>query len=289
MDDHEDLYGESLGSVIGNINTPRQVPAEHASHNAGVLQGSNGRGSDIDIESGSSSESDSDIEVIIAPANGQRAEPPSTKSQPYAGVRISKTGASNSIGNVPNRVLPVAKLPEVDIDAVAEMDGKSILGIDLEGLQDKPWRLPGADITDYFNYGFDEFTWTAYCQKQTRIRQDFAPDKVMQGMIGAMDNSMMNPMNTGLMMPPMDPGMMQQFYGSMPIDFLPGPTTDFGSSVAQNHSIRHPSAPREHSNVFSGVNQIMEHKDRDDITIPRGPSQARHLHRSRAGLPAQRW
>src|SRR5437588_9752204 len=25
----------------------------------------------------------------------------------------------------------------------------------------KPWRKPGADVTDYFNYGFDEFTSTA--------------------------------------------------------------------------------------------------------------------------------
>ena len=28
----------------------------------------------------------------------------------------------------------------------------------------------GADITDYFNYGFTEETWAAYCSRQKRIR-----------------------------------------------------------------------------------------------------------------------
>lgn len=39
----------------------------------------------------------------------------------------------------------------------------------------KPWRLPGSDQSDYFNYGFDEFTWASYV-----IRQ--------QGMAKTLDN-----------------------------------------------------------------------------------------------------
>lgn len=27
----------------------------------------------------------------------------------------------------------------------------------------KPWRYPGADLTDYFNFGFDEDSWKQYC------------------------------------------------------------------------------------------------------------------------------
>lgn len=37
-------------------------------------------------------------------------------------------------------------------------------------MEDKPWRKPGADITDYFNYGFNEDTWRAYCERQKRMR-----------------------------------------------------------------------------------------------------------------------
>jgi hypothetical protein len=39
--------------------------------------------------------------------------------------------------------------------------------------------MVGADVTDYFNYGFDEFTWTAYCSKQTNLRNEFNPAKIM--------------------------------------------------------------------------------------------------------------
>jgi len=66
---------------------------------------------------------------------------------------------------------------------------------------DKPWRKPGADVTDYFNYGFDEFTWTAYCQKQEGLREEFSPQKMMEQMM------MMSGMGMG-MMPGMDPSQM---------------------------------------------------------------------------------
>ena len=31
--------------------------------------------------------------------------------------------------------------------------------IDIDQLPDKPWRKPEVDMTDYFNYGFNEDTW----------------------------------------------------------------------------------------------------------------------------------
>ena len=42
---------------------------------------------------------------------------------------------------------------------------------------DKPWRRPGTDITDYFNYGFDEFTWASYCLKQETLRKEVSDTK----------------------------------------------------------------------------------------------------------------
>jgi pre-mRNA 3'-end-processing factor FIP1 len=41
---------------------------------------------------------------------------------------------------------------------------------------EKPWRKPGTDISDYFNYGFDEFTWALYAAKQESIRGEFGAD-----------------------------------------------------------------------------------------------------------------
>lgn len=45
---------------------------------------------------------------------------------------------------------------------------------------DKPWRRPGTDISDYFNYGFDEFTWALYASKQETLRSEYNQDKVAQ-------------------------------------------------------------------------------------------------------------
>jgi pre-mRNA 3'-end-processing factor FIP1 len=45
---------------------------------------------------------------------------------------------------------------------------------------DKPWRRPGTDISDYFNYGFDEFTWALYASKQESLRSEYSQDKVAQ-------------------------------------------------------------------------------------------------------------
>lgn len=59
----------------------------------------------------------------------------------------------------------------IDLDAVGQFNGQSIYDINLDTLEDKPWRKPGADVTDYFNYGFNEDTWRVYCDRQRKIRQ----------------------------------------------------------------------------------------------------------------------
>ena len=68
---------------------------------------------------------------------------------------------------------------------------------------DKPWRRPGTDITDYFNYGFDEFTWALYASKQDSLRSEYSQEKV------ALNNKkMMEDLNMMMMggMPGMMPG-----------------------------------------------------------------------------------
>jgi pre-mRNA 3'-end-processing factor FIP1 len=54
--------------------------------------------------------------------------------------------------------------------------GKPILSTDFDAdfptESSKPWRKPGSDITDYFNYGFDEFTWASYCLKQQQMPKE---------------------------------------------------------------------------------------------------------------------
>ncbi|CCG81227.1 Pre-mRNA polyadenylation factor fip1 [Taphrina deformans PYCC 5710] len=234
-------------------------------------------------DEGSEEESDSDVEFVITTKSGQRAEAPAAKAQPYAAIKIQKPGTTTTATPAAKKE-PIAKLPDVDVDAIAEMDGKSILEIDLETLENKPWRQPGADITEYFNYGFDEFTWAAYCQKQTSLREDYTPNKVMQGMMGAMDPTMMGPMGGAMMMPPMDPNMMQQMYGGMPMDFMQGPGAGF------------PAPPMPQQNQYNrrqdGNSPMPDQYQREDsaasmANVPKGPAQSRGNYRPRGG--GNRW
>ncbi|CAB4055798.1 FIP1L1 [Lepeophtheirus salmonis] len=53
---------------------------------------------------------------------------------------------------------------------VGNINGVPAHELDIDSLDEKPWKKPGADITDYFNYGFTEETWQAYCNRQRKMR-----------------------------------------------------------------------------------------------------------------------
>lgn len=43
---------------------------------------------------------------------------------------------------------------QLDLNAPAKINGMNLYELDIEtAFDEKPWRKPGADITDYFNYG----------------------------------------------------------------------------------------------------------------------------------------
>lgn len=57
-----------------------------------------------------------------------------------------------------------------EFESVGTINGAPAHEFNIESIEDKPWRKPGADITDYFNYGFNEDTWRAYCERQKKMR-----------------------------------------------------------------------------------------------------------------------
>lgn len=56
--------------------------------------------------------------------------------------------------------------PKIDPTVAGTLDGRSILDVDLGAMAEKPWRRPGSDLSDWFNYGFDEISWEAYCYRR---------------------------------------------------------------------------------------------------------------------------
>jgi len=68
----------------------------------------------------------------------------------------------------------------MDVSEPESDDEKNYPGIydnELNSLDDKPWREADADITDWFNYGFDEDSWRAYCAAQVKMRLTLSKKK----------------------------------------------------------------------------------------------------------------
>lgn len=47
---------------------------------------------------------------------------------------------------------------------------KTIFEVDIDSFEEKPWRLPGIDISDFFNFGLNEETWKDYCKQLEQLR-----------------------------------------------------------------------------------------------------------------------
>lgn len=56
--------------------------------------------------------------------------------------------------------------PTIDPNAPGNYDGRAIFEHDINSMAEKPWRRPGSDISEYFNYGFDEISWEMYCYRR---------------------------------------------------------------------------------------------------------------------------
>ncbi|KAL8502497.1 hypothetical protein ACS0TY_021588 [Phlomoides rotata] len=47
---------------------------------------------------------------------------------------------------------------------------KTIFEVDIDGFEEKPWRLPGVDVSDFFNFGLNEESWKGYCKHLEQLR-----------------------------------------------------------------------------------------------------------------------
>lgn len=84
---------------------------------------------------------------------------------------IKAGGTSYNVKNQQDKQkLPGSKFNIEEFESVGSINGQPAFEFAIENIEDKPWRKPGADITDYFNYGFNEETWRAYCERQKKMR-----------------------------------------------------------------------------------------------------------------------
>ena len=81
----------------------------------------------------------------------------------------------------------------IDLDKDGLFDGQPITQLDPEVLKEKPWRQPGANLADYFNYGFNEYTWMEYLNRQEKLRQEFNPRRIFMGLLNLQQQGKLDP------------------------------------------------------------------------------------------------
>lgn len=174
-EEEEWLYGDEAESkeedeeakLNAAVSAPAEAPtvddvAEPVTGN-GVASEPSGEAAGEDEDSDSDSDDDDD-DVRVTIGDIKTGAPQyTTYGAPPVNLNI-KTTSSRPYGQVST------KLKGVDLDAPGSINGIPVLEVDVESFEEKPWRKPGADLSDYFNYGFNEDTWKAYCEKQKRLR-----------------------------------------------------------------------------------------------------------------------
>lgn len=126
-------------------------------------------------------ESDDDITITISDINNvvpTTSAATGNNSFTYQPVNLNLTKRGPGGQVIQNLAQAKAKQTTgLDIEQAGQYNGQSIFDLNLDSLEDKPWRKPGADITDYFNYGFTEETWKIYCDRQKRLRNEMNPNE----------------------------------------------------------------------------------------------------------------
>jgi len=138
--------------VLSEEDTSHDKPNEDSNMNDEDTEAQGGGDEEED-----DSDEDDNLQIIIDQGKIEEAK---TSMQTFGITKSARNLLSEKKG----------KFSVEDFDRVGKIDGAPAQEVDLESLEDKPWRKPGADITDYFNYGFTEETWAAYCSRQKRIR-----------------------------------------------------------------------------------------------------------------------
>lgn len=241
-DDDDDLYGPTAAPAPDAADDSADEPMEEESA--------------ADDDSADSADSDSDLEIIIdkpaaAPKPAQQQQPPhesraiKIEAPPQASTAPSQAARTTppQAPAQPGTAYPAIRSSTVDVNAdpvyppVGKPISRVVMDADLAE-ETKPWRLPGADQSDFFNYGFDEFTWEQYRLKQQEMTETIADQKAHQQQMVAMMSGLPGPGAPAPTAPAGMPGMpgeaeMMQMMQQMVASGMDPNSMDFNQMMMQ--------------------------------------------------------
>lgn len=93
------------------------------------------------------------ITRILRSGSRSYVRPTQISALPTARPSSTVAAAGDGVDNQPK------KLVNEELKKLRFSGSRTAFDIDIDALEDHPWRVKGADISDYFNYGFNEKTW----------------------------------------------------------------------------------------------------------------------------------
>nr|CAG4650421.1 EOG090X0BVA [Sida crystallina] len=156
-----DYFGATEGTG-DNDDVKKEADGEGDERGEGYEEkGVEGEGGDEDEDDDDDDESDDDVKITI----GDITANPATYTSSFNLKRGAPGQNNQGTGEK-------SKFTTEEFDGSMAINGVPAHEFSLDSLEEKPWRKPGADITDYFNYGFNEMTWQSYCDRQRRLRME---------------------------------------------------------------------------------------------------------------------
>ncbi|KAL6933119.1 uncharacterized protein HGUI_02101 [Hanseniaspora guilliermondii] len=80
--------------------------------------------------------------------------------------------------NIPFFITSTDNKP-IDVNKDDDFEGVDLKEIEPSFMKEKPWRSSRAKIEHYFNYGFNEATWTEYLSKHTKYNVKYSGSKLL--------------------------------------------------------------------------------------------------------------
>ncbi|SCV03890.1 LANO_0G06876g1_1 [Lachancea nothofagi CBS 11611] len=237
-----------------NISKSEEPAVKRAKNNEAKTVGSSSS-SDEESSDEENSEDESDVEFIIGvgtdsskldskqagASTSTAGSKPTTIAAPTLEVAtaleetdaLTANGSGEGLGDETVEDTPQAqpgteRHPVLDLNAPGKLGDQLVTDIDPEVLKEKPWRQPGANLSDYFNYGFNEQTWIEYLHKQEKLRAEYNPHKLLVGLLALQQQGKLNDSGSDgkgqdngppSMAPPGFPMGMPPMFGGFPFPF----------------------------------------------------------------------
>ncbi|KAK0620888.1 Fip1 motif-domain-containing protein [Immersiella caudata] len=213
IDEDDDFYSPDEPEAPSAEAAPAAAPPTTSKPDAGdELE----EGEEEDEGGEMDEDEDSDIDIIVDNKDAPKAAPPSqSRYSEIRNIPQRSTATESTSKSAPQKNQQLAQRPadqppvstsKIDVNAIPihKQTGKPLTQVNIDedlADSDKPWRKPGTDLSDYFNYGFDEFTWALYAQKQEALRGEYNQEAMAQHNKKMMEEFSM------MMMGGMAPGM----------------------------------------------------------------------------------